>query len=610
MHTRSLLIACLSATLIACGSESTEPSPDTPPPSAETRSTPSPDTAAAKPKPADTAEKETSEASAKPKPEPKPESIAGEKPTTPKPDPAATTPKPKPAPTTEAESIKPETPATAAFQPIVLPACGGYTPVGLPASTPVDMPGGAKVALTPIIANDKVSQQVTLNNSKWARGIGRSVLIDDATLSVLCFTDVEGGLSGVFNGVPGPAIDKTTQIGINHDRNDAPAVFSPDGTRVAYIGLKDGKANLVIDNVLHALPSHENSVARTRSVIEQFRFSEDSSRYICRVRVAGAVPEKFKAKAAANWVHQFDSWQIMICGKLLEPVYSDIIGLTMSPDGKRVAYFARTAFDDEHYYLFLDGGVSGPFDKPGECRFIDNKTHFATATTDRIEKKLINGKADGAPVTIDGITLRRTSGEALFTAEIPEASGGGTAVVFNDKIVYKADPAKQRVSYLTMSPDGKRYAFVLSEVTPIGRGDIRVVVDGVAGEKYKQIEPIKKTQPMLFSPDSTKLAYLAKAEDFRLRLAIEGKEVGGFQQGAVFGFAPKGNRWVMYGRGLDNLPQLMIDGEVVPLEGARICRRGVQPRRQTPHRVQRQRLIRARACGQRAYLGDDVQAPV
>jgi len=121
-------------------------------------------------------------------------------------------------------------------------------------------------------------------------------------------------------------------------------------------------------------------------------------------------------------------------------------------------------------------------------------------------------------------------------------------VVFIDGVEVK-EYGYRSVHGLTFSPDSKHVAYV---------ADFRVVVDGVEGKQYNNIES------PIFSPDSKRVAYAATSGNKQLVVVngVEGKAYGDFSGGtAVKGiiFSPDSKR-VAYAAKREDKWLVVVDG--------------------------------------------------
>ena len=262
-------------------------------------------------------------------------------------------------------------------------------------------------------------------------------------------------------------------------------------------------------------------------------------------------------------------WFVVHDGKELQMRQGTGISLTMSPDGKRLAYVVDNETNRD--VIVLDGksidlGNTGEF--RGIIGFSDNSRHFymTVSLSDPVTHRdtfalSIDGKLRGRYHDIDfkscGVRflamVEKADGQYLIwesgeigpfkRVEWPTFFGPdcrGTAAViqrgrkdtfwYNNKIM--GDWVDEIGDFKT-SRDGKRLAFIGQVLYPPEDHDNSclkpvVVVDGVSGKVYDEID---FEYDFVFSPDGSRYAYIAKRtgkDEGKLDtfVVVDGKEYG------------------------------------------------------------------------------------
>ena len=265
-----------------------------------------------------------------------------------------------------------------------------------------------------------------------------------------------------LNGKPGPTFEGVAEGSI---------VFSPDGSRLAFVATRDGKKYVVVDEVLY-----EHDEISEAGVV----FSADGARFAW---VAGTRDGKQVAVIDGEPQTTFDG---------IAPY-----GVLFSPDGERHAYVAR---DGETSRVVLDGDAGPAFDQILSIVWSSVGAHLG----------YIASSGDKRVVSYDHEIVAEVDGIGLGGFSFPAAGDRYAVVVQRDDVWSCLIDGELIGDYLRIvtpakfSDDGSRYAYVAVRE---GRA---VVVDN--GEELEARGP---SPPVSLSPDGKHLAFVRRARDKR-----------------------------------------------------------------------------------------------
>jgi Tol biopolymer transport system component len=169
-----------------------------------------------------------------------------------------------------------------------------------------------------------------------------------------------------------------------------------------------------------------------------------------------------------------------------------VSNLTLSPDGKRVAYIVKK---DKRWVVSVNGQTGAEYDNvlPGSLQFSpDSKSlMYSVLQGGRWSRVVVDGQSG---VRVDTNRGNLTSGTTSKHVVHIDQMGKRFSVVVDGKASAECDDFFGPV----FSPDGKRVAFGVRQ-----NGLWSVVLDGNSGAEYGAISSL------VFSPDSKRVAYAA-----------------------------------------------------------------------------------------------------
>jgi DNA-binding beta-propeller fold protein YncE len=323
------------------------------------------------------------------------------------------------------------------------------------------------------------------------------------------------GLAVVADGVRGPVFQGLVTESM---------VFSPGGAHLAYVGILPGRQCVVLDGEVH-----EYRGVGKQGVV----FSPDGRRHA--------------------WIAASHAGQLAVIDGVESPPYEGVgpRGVVFSADGAHAAY---TATSGGKTFVVLDGEdgplfdeVLGPWFTTGSHRSLyvglDGAQFFAVVDgvpRGPFDEFLTENRGSEEEPDLDAFVLSADGSAYGYAA----ATGGQWSVYAGER----AFGPYERVRSLTLSPDGRRTAFVgLAEegwfvivdgeqhlkrvpdsltFSPDGkrlglvarRGNAWIpMVDGVEGELCDRIEP----PGIRFSPVGSRTAWVAEREG-QLRVIVDG----------------------------------------------------------------------------------------
>ena len=291
-------------------------------------------------------------------------------------------------------------------------------------------------------------------------------------------------------------------------------VFSPDGSRMAYVAEKGGQV-LVLDGQESAPHTSIGSVV----------FSKNSR------RVAYVVGDNGKYG--------------VVCDGIPSSAYDAVGKPVFSPDGSRVAFIAKKA---DQVILVADGRESPPSDKIPVFSFSDDNRRLAYVAV----------KGDRCRVVVDGQAgeeMEQLNSDPVFSPggkrEAHTGKIGGQFFAVVDGV--KLGPYSG-IGEPFFSPNGSKVAFIIKGADNLHR----VMTDGREGASYRGVG-----QPLVFSADGSRLAFVAVREDGKWVVVVDSQEHDGLQGVGKVLLSPDGRR-SMYSRAQNNRWQVVVDGQPSP----------------------------------------------
>ena len=358
----------------------------------------------------------------------------------------------------------------------------------------------------------------TLASSHEMRSMG--TVVTDTSNSRLAFSTNDGaGVSVVLDGEPGRRY---------HDIGGMP-IFSPDGTRLAYVAFQRTGRRLLRQLFRPVLVVDGAEAAVGGIAQDSLTFSPDSRRIAYAERCAGQQRVVVDGHAGVG----FDDIQQWFLGPC--PLFSQ--------NSERIAY---VGLRKDQLHVVVDGTVSEPFANlvRGSIHFSPDSRRFAYGA----------GSTQHACAIVDGEAGPRhfdmLAGTPVFSPDSERwayvAIDGGRSVLLVDRQEEWEAPV---IGVPLFSPDSRHVAIT----SAFGPEDVAVVHDGREGRHYRDIA----AQP-IFSSSSTTLAYAASngAGWFVVADSDEGPSYDGLKD---IVFSPDGRR-LAYAAGREDRWRIVIDG--------------------------------------------------
>ena len=289
-----------------------------------------------------------------------------------------------------------------------------------------------------------------------------------------------GGWRFVINDQEGPIFDEVKPDTF---------VFSNDGKRHAYLARKAGRLVAVVDGVLQAEAGGDMVPWLGPPV-----FSADGSS-------VGYLEDSQRRK----------QMRVVVNGKPGE--FFDGVGLQslrFSPDGRHFSYAAYDRSTGDVWFCVLDGKQRSPFDELGvSFAFSPDGKRFAYRGKRGSQRFLV----------VDG------------EFELPVEGIADHSLTFS--------PDNRRFAYGVVKPDGRAYLVLDGKAGPVHDGILGSLPPGLAANwaSMQTVYAFGSGNPILFSPDSLRLAYVARSgQKFRVYLdgQAEGVEMEFLVSGMVF----------------------------------------------------------------------------
>lgn len=353
----------------------------------------------------------------------------------------------------------------------------------------------------------------------------------------------------VVDGVAGPKFDEirsvTTYVdprGVDLTQSRAlikPVVFSNDGSRYAYCA-RQGSEFVVIADGKELL---RTTVEHPDQTDVRMQFTGDDGKHLL-FAVSG-----------------FAGYTLWADGQKMPGTYGSGSGGTqgimdplVSRDGARYAYLAQISRDKAT--VILDGKDAG-FVGDNLAFTADNHHLLALVRQGTVVWLAVDGKPK---IKTDGISqlVMAPSGNG-FAAVLERLNPPGEFLVVNAKKIEGSDCAS--IPKIIFSPDAKHFAALCTK----SPSEKFVLADGKKGQEYFDIPATPGTPGIAFSPDSSKLGYMAQAAN-KFYVVIDDDESDGFDASPGFAFSADGKH-VAYGGILNRPPgtPIVVDGKADPV---------------------------------------------
>lgn len=272
--------------------------------------------------------------------------------------------------------------------------------------------------------------------------------------------------------------------------------ISPDLQRVAYVEQEGGEQYLVIDG----------QEQKRYDRVGFPRYSPDSA-HIAYVAIEGS--KGFVVlDGQEGQQYEFDPAALgLLNAPAMASILNGLLGLTFSPDSKRIAYVAGR---EKKYFAVIDGKEGPPYDAVGLLQFSPDSGHSVYVATDNLEKFVVADGVEGKHYKarqfdpIENLQFSADGSHLAYSARVNRdwfvvldghefdeypGAGGAPGYVVPSEIQ----------GGLQFSPDGRHWAF------SVNKGGLRfAVVDGEEGQGYGSC-----CSQLQFSPDSQHVAYVA-----------------------------------------------------------------------------------------------------
>jgi Tol biopolymer transport system component len=250
-------------------------------------------------------------------------------------------------------------------------------------------------------------------------------------------------------------------------------LVSPDSSRFVYVVKRGDKSYVAVNGKLG--PAFDVVAPRT------MRFSPDDKRFV------------YAARRGPDWFLVRDGKAQKIAGEPAAPAFAP--NPLFSPDSRHLALVLKQG---DMFSLVMDGVEFGRYASVNGLTFSPDSHHWAFSTGHGDKSQIITDSGPGPEYKTVSLPLFSADNRRLgYVAS--RGAGEFTVIDGAEGKVYEA------VDGLTFSPDGRRIAFQTKTKEHL----IMAVVDGQEHKGYKG----GQSSPILFSPDSSHVAYVASDGD-------------------------------------------------------------------------------------------------
>ena len=359
------------------------------------------------------------------------------------------------------------------------------------------------------------------------------------------------------------------QAGVEYD-GIRDLYFSPDSNHVVYAAKRDNQWSMVVDG--------QEGVAPDVLMSEDFQ----------------ALAIILNMKRIPHVAQRRKQWSVMTDGQP-GAEYDEIIGLSVSPDGKHVAYAARK---DKQWSVVVDGKQGAEYDEilSRQTIFEENYgsygyggfritkfKYFSPVKFSPDGKHVVYAARRGKQWTVvmDGQPSAEYNGifdldfspdckgvTYIAARKRESASPSGARFSWTVVIDGKPSPEYDEILDLRFSPDGKRVAYAAMQDKKWS-----VIVDGQAGTKYDEIlgpkhlyehtllkpAALGMISSIEFSPDGQRVLYGAKTDN-KWVAVVDGKASAEYDNISYPLFSPDGQH-VAYFAGTSRMWSMIVDGQ-------------------------------------------------
>ena len=189
--------------------------------------------------------------------------------------------------------------------------------------------------------------------AKGARYDAPAFSPDGARVAYACELVKKGAIASDWTAIKWYVACGDLRLGLDFDGAGSP-VFSPDGKRIAFKAERSAKVGISIDG---KAPAFE------WNFVSAPVFSPDGARIAFAASADCNVTPGYRVTSLPGaGLVTGGSWQLVVDGKASESKFDAVSALTFSPDGKRLAYRARTG---DKWRVVCDGQASADFEFVG-----------------------------------------------------------------------------------------------------------------------------------------------------------------------------------------------------------------------------------------------------
>ena len=365
-----------------------------------------------------------------------------------------------------------------------------------------------------------VSKKLATIASKYADAVGDFVF--DITGTSVAYLVQDGDkIRAVLNGSEGKAYDDIT-FGAWGDRYAAEKAFGPSARELMYIATDAGKQFVVqgdiegkrydkVERLLFSGDGTHTAYAATNFGSSKSSFWKHRSRLVLdgveQEPYNSVAPIRFLASgelvwSGTNYPTSSSMEEVLVIGAKKSKTYAHIEP-SISADGKALAYSAVDADRRSTIHVIWANGNEEEIVGGGATM---NPTGTLIIYLEREGTKwhTVVRRQDGTSFASDGLVVALSETGDHVALQSRTASGQSVVIVDGEK-----ETPYDFVTGIRFSPDGSQVAYIAATGKPVNAVPQFVVINGRAQpQQYGDI-----LQPLVFSPDSERLAYSARDEN-------------------------------------------------------------------------------------------------